>query len=234
MVHRDVKPANLLLSEEGVVKVADLGLVKIPDQMDPESDVGASSMSGLQSGTQVTMMGSAVGTPAYMAPEQSLDAATVDHRADVYSLGCSLFFMLAGRAPFDGSVASEVMQQHAKQPTPDLLKLNERIPAQLNQIVHRAMAKRPGNRYASLANMIDDLEAYLGISKDGSFSPSTQQADQWEAIAKAYRKSHANDATFRAHLVGLPACLRPANTRHAVHRYWLATARTSNDPGPGW
>ena len=189
MVHRDVKPANLLLSEEGVVKVADLGLVKIPGLMDPETDVGATSMSGLQSGTQVTMMGSAVGTPAYMAPEQSIDAATVDHRADVYSLGCSLFFMLAGRPPFDGTMVSEVTQQHAQQPTPDLVKLNQRIPPQLNQIVHKAMAKRPTDRYATLATMIGDLEAYLGVSKDGSFSPSSEQADQWEAIAKDYRKS---------------------------------------------
>ncbi|NNE00152.1 MAG: protein kinase, partial [Pirellulaceae bacterium] len=188
MVHRDVKPANLLLSDEGVVKVADLGLVKIPDQGDVDAQDDPQSISGLQSGTQVTMMGTAVGTPAYMAPEQSIDAASVDHRADIYSLGCTLFFMLCGRPPFDGSVVSEVMEQHAKQPTPDLVQINSRVPAALNQIVHRAMAKRPGDRYGSLAEMIGDLEGYLGVSKDGSFSPSSEQADQWESIAAAFRK----------------------------------------------
>ncbi|MGB7342624.1 MAG: protein kinase [Pirellulaceae bacterium] len=188
MVHRDVKPANLLLSDEGVVKVADLGLVKIPDQIDPESDVAA-AQSGLQSGTQVTMMGTAVGTPAYMAPEQGIDAASVDHRADIYSLGCSLFFMLTGRPPFDGSIVSEVMQQHAHQPLPDLVDFNSRVPDELNQIVQHAMAKRPSDRYASLAEMIRELESYLGVSKDGSFSPTSEQADKWESIGQEFAKS---------------------------------------------
>ncbi len=186
MVHRDVKPANLLLSDEGVVKVADLGLVKIPDQMDPESDVGASSMSGLESGTQVTMQGTAVGTPAYMAPEQGIDAAGVDHRADIYSLGCTLFYLLSGRPPFEGSIVSEVLQQHAQQPLPSLHKLNTRVPAALEHIVGRAMAKRPDDRYSSLAEMITDLEAFLGVNAEGTFSPTSSQADQWEAIASRY------------------------------------------------
>lgn len=186
MVHRDVKPANLLLSDEGVVKVADLGLVKIPDQIDPESDVGASGISGMESGTQVTMQGTAVGTPAYMAPEQGIDAAAVDHRADIYSLGCTLFYLLIGKAPYDGSVVSEVLDQHAHQPLPKLQELNSRVPPQLQQVVERAMAKRPGDRYDSLAEMISDLEAYLGVSTDGNFSPTSQQADQWEQIAAKF------------------------------------------------
>ncbi len=186
MVHRDVKPANLLLSDEGVVKVADLGLVKIPDPMDPESDVGASSMSGLESGTQVTMQGTAVGTPAYMAPEQGVDAAGVDHRADIYSLGCTLFFLLTGRPPFDGSVVSEVMQQHAKEPIPDLADINSRVPNPLQEVVERSMAKRPEDRYGSLAEMIADLERFLGVNAEGKFSPSAGQADQWEELAGKY------------------------------------------------
>jgi eukaryotic-like serine/threonine-protein kinase len=186
MVHRDIKPANLLLSDEGVVKVADLGLVKIPDQIDPESDVGASGISGMESGTQVTMQGTAVGTPAYMAPEQGLNAAGVDHRADIYSLGCTLFYLLAGRAPFDGSVVSEVLEQHAHQQLPDLSKINSRVPKVLQQVVERSMAKRPSDRYDSLSGMITDLESFLGVSAEGKFSPTSQQADRWEAIAKQY------------------------------------------------
>ncbi|QDT13143.1 Serine/threonine-protein kinase PknB [Planctomycetes bacterium K23_9] len=194
MVHRDVKPANLLLSDDGVVKVADLGLVKIPDQIDPETEIGAVT-SGMQSGTQVTMMGTAVGTPAYMAPEQGIDAASVDHRADIYSLGCSLFYMLTGRPPFDGSVVSEVMQQHAQQALPSLVDVNARVPAELNEIVQGAMAKRPSDRFASLAEMIHELESYLGVSKDGSFSPTSEQADQWETIGKQFA-----EATTRSRL----------------------------------
>jgi serine/threonine protein kinase len=184
MVHRDIKPANLLLSDEGIVKVADLGLVKLPDEIDPESEVGA--LSGLESGTQVTMQGTAVGTPAYMAPEQGADAANVDHRADIYSLGCTMFYLLAGRPPFQGSVVTEVLEQHARQPLPSLAEINARVPARLEQIVRRSMAKRPDDRYPSLSEMIDDLESFLGVSHDGKFSPTSEQADKWEQITASY------------------------------------------------
>jgi serine/threonine protein kinase len=187
MVHRDVKPANLLLNEEGVVKVADLGLVKVPDQPDPQSDVGAASAaSGMASGTQVTMMGTAVGTPAYMAPEQSLDSTNVDHRADIYSLGCSLFYLLAGKPPFDGQQVPVVMKQHAEAPIPKVQSINPRVPEQLSVIIERAMAKRPDDRYSSIAEMISDLETFLGLPSGQMFSPTAQQADQWESLAKSY------------------------------------------------
>lgn len=187
MVHRDVKPANLLLNDEGVVKVADLGLVKVPDQPDPESDVGAASAaSGMASGTQVTMMGTAVGTPAYMAPEQGVDATTVDHRADVYSLGCTLFYLLTGKAPFDGSQVSVVMKQHAQDPIPKVQLVNPRVPDSLGRVIEHAMAKRPDDRYSSVADMIGDLESFLGLQSAAGFSPSSQQADRWEELAKAH------------------------------------------------
>ena len=187
MVHRDVKPANLLLNEEGVVKVADLGLVKVPDQPDPDSAVGSAAMSsGMSSGTQVTMMGTAVGTPAYMAPEQGVDATTVDHRADIYSLGCSLFFFLTGKAPFDGSQVSEVMRQHAQSPVPKVQSINSRVPEPLSRIIERSMAKRPEDRYSSLAEMITELESFLGLQSGQGFSPTHQQADRWEELSKTF------------------------------------------------
>ena len=189
MVHRDVKPANLLLSDDGVVKVADLGLVKVPDQIDPESSDEGLSYSGLQSGTQVTMQGTAIGTPAYMAPEQGADATAVDHRADIYSLGCSLFYLLAGRSPYSGTQVSEVIEQHARSPLPDLAEINSRVPEPLCQIVAKAMAKRPSDRYGSLAEMIDALQSFLGIESLLGFSPSSDQADRWESIAAAYSKT---------------------------------------------
>jgi serine/threonine protein kinase len=203
MVHRDIKPANLLLSEEGVVKVADLGLVKIPDQIDPDAEGRAASTSGMESGTQMTMQGTAVGTPAYMAPEQGVDAAGVDHRADIYSLGCTLFYMLAGRAPFDGSEVSEILEQHAHQPLPNLVELNPRVPRSLQGIVERAMAKRPADRYPALTEMIVDLESLLGVSPEGEFSPTSEQADQWERIAFHYAASTKKLRLTRPLLAGL-------------------------------
>ncbi|TWU57913.1 serine/threonine protein kinase [Rubripirellula reticaptiva] len=192
MVHRDIKPSNLLLSDDGVVKVADLGLVKIPDQADIESITASTSRSGpLASGTEVTMQGTAVGTPAFMAPEQTIDAANVDSRADIYSLGCTLFYLLTGRPPFDGPVATEVMQQHAEQAPPDITKINSRIPEPLAKIVNRSIAKQPADRYPSLVECIADLEQFLGLSTEGDFSPSSDQADQWEQIAATYGQAAA-------------------------------------------
>ncbi|MCC9600469.1 bifunctional serine/threonine protein kinase/MFS transporter [Stieleria sp. JC731] len=189
MVHRDVKPANLLLAEDGVVKVADLGLVKIPDQVDPEPIAEEHLLSGLQSGTQVTMQGTAVGTPAYMAPEQSADSSTVDHRADIYSLGCSLFFLLTGRSPYSGDEPIDVLEMHAKSPVPDLAEANPRAPHELADIISRSMAKRPTERYASLAEMIDDLQSFLGLDVTVGFSPTNEQADRWETLAANYAKT---------------------------------------------
>ncbi len=187
MVHRDIKPANLLLTKDGIIKVADLGLVKIPDHGDAESE---SDMAvDLASGTQVTLQGTAVGTPAYMAPEQSVDAAGVDGRADIYSLGCTIFFMLAGRPPFEGTVVSEVKEQHATAQPPRLAEVNHRVPDELQQIVSKSMAKNADQRYESLAGMIRDLESYLGLAQEHDFSPSSQQADMWESVATRYREA---------------------------------------------
>ena len=193
MVHRDIKPANLLLTKDGIIKVADLGLVKIPDHGDSDSEPDVPV--DLASGTQVTLQGTAVGTPAYMAPEQSLDAAGVDGRADIYSLGCTLFFMLAGRPPFEGTVVSDVTEQHATAQPPSLTEINHRVPDELQQIVSKAMAKNVDHRYESLAGMIRELESYLGLAEQNGFSPTSQQADIWEAIATKYR-----DATRLASL----------------------------------
>jgi serine/threonine protein kinase len=197
MVHRDIKPANLLLGEDGVVKLADLGLVKVPDQIDPDVRGERITYSGIQSGTEVTLQGTAVGTPAYMAPEQGSDASTVDHRADIYSLGCSLFYLLAGRSPYEGSQASEVIEQHAHAPLPDLAEINARVLKPLRDIVARAMAKRPGDRYESVAGMIDDLQSFLGVESISGFSPRSEQADRWEAIVERFHRSGA-----KHHLAG--------------------------------
>ena len=185
MVHRDIKPANLLLTSDGVIKVADLGLVKIPDHGDTDSEQDEAV--DLASGTQVTMQGTAVGTPAYMAPEQSADAAGVDARADIYSLGCTLFFMLAGHPPFEGTVVSDIKEQHANATPPRLTEINHRVPEELQRVVSKAMAKQADQRYESLAGMIRDLESYLGLSAESDFSPTSQQADAWEAVATQYR-----------------------------------------------
>ncbi len=189
MVHRDVKPANLLLSNEGVVKVADLGLVKTLDPKDPDTDVGNVSSNSLGRGdsrTDVTVYGSAMGTPSFMAPEQSVDATSVDHRADIYSLACTLFYLVVGRPPFEGKLISELRVQHASAEIPSLTKINSRIPGSIETIVRCGMAKRPEDRFASLAEMIRELEGFLGIQSEGQYSPSVDEAERWTGLAQSY------------------------------------------------
>ena len=132
MIHRDVKPDNLLLDEQGLVKVADLGLVKTPathaaadDQprTDGRQPAGCSTLPPDMTGARI-----ALGTPAYMSPEQCRDAATVDHRADIYSLGCTLYVLVTGRPPFDGTTAVELMTKHAYEPLVPPEQIVARVP----------------------------------------------------------------------------------------------------------
>src|SRR5205085_2799317 len=122
LIHRDVKPENLLLNRQGIVKVADLGLVKTPGVADADEPTGAAApatgggRASAAGSSQITQLNVAMGTPAFMAPEQARDAAHVDHRADIYSLGCTLYDLVTGRPPFEGRTAMEVITKHMSEP----------------------------------------------------------------------------------------------------------------------
>jgi len=186
MVHRDVKPGNLLLNRLGVVKVADLGLVKTRSSVDSE---GASSdvqdLHAVRS-TRTTLVNVAMGTPAYMAPEQASNAADVDHRADIYSLGCTLYVLLTGRPPFDGRTAAEVITKHKTEPVvrPDVIV--SQVPGQLSEIVMKMVAKDPDERYSDLADVIHDLEAFLGVGSSVAGSQREEDVAQLERWALQY------------------------------------------------
>ena len=136
MVHRDVKPQNLILSRQGkkhIVKVLDFGLAKAKREGEAVTDL--------------TGVGAMMGTPAYMAPEQAQDAASADIRADIYSLGCTLYFLLTGAPPFTGKSVFAILQAHVStEPTP-LGRLRPEVPAELSAVVAKMMTKDPANRY---------------------------------------------------------------------------------------
>jgi serine/threonine protein kinase/CheY-like chemotaxis protein len=146
IVHRDVKPANLLRDTAGVVKVADLGIARLSG-----SEMGSVNVS-------LTQAGVILGTAAYMAPEQAVDSATVDHRVDVYSLGCTLFFLLAGRAPYSAGSILALLLQHRDAPIPSLQEVRRDVPAELDELYRRMVAKRPEDRHATMAEVVRGLE----------------------------------------------------------------------------
>jgi WD40 repeat protein/tRNA A-37 threonylcarbamoyl transferase component Bud32 len=149
LVHRDVKPANLLLTAEGgVVKVLDLGLARVRASA-PEESI-----------TALTEDGTLMGTPDYMAPEQASNAHTVDIRADVYSLGCTLYALLAGRAPFAGGSLAQKVAAHLHVEPPPLEGLRADLPPGLTAVVRRMMAKNPAQRYQTPAEVAAALSPF--------------------------------------------------------------------------
>jgi serine/threonine protein kinase len=200
MIHRDVKPDNLLLGEQGLVKVADLGLVKTPST-DPEDDLPAAGpRSGLHA-MPANMTGAriALGTPAYMSPEQCRDAATVDHRADIYSLGCTLYVLVTGRPPFDGDTAMELMSKHAYDPLVPPEQIVSRVPKEISSVIQKMMEKNADDRFQTMDEVIRTLETWLGVSHAGRFSPREEQIEQLETAVRQFNSAPA--AILRTRLI---------------------------------
>ena len=139
LIHRDIKPANILLTRSGQVKLADLGLAKVVAQ---------------ECTAAYTAAGTALGTPGYMSPEQFADAGHVDHRADIFSLGSTLYQMLAGQRPFRGDSFFQVLKQvEEAEPEP----LPAHVPPEIQAVVARMMAKRAEDRFPTYAELVDAL-----------------------------------------------------------------------------
>jgi predicted Ser/Thr protein kinase len=135
MVHRDIKPQNLMLTPQGQVKVLDFGLARFVSDSQPTGPL--------------TKLGSIMGTPDYISPEQANDSRTADIRGDIYSLGCTLYYLLTARVPFpDGSLLQKLMAHVEKQPQP-ITELRGDLPDGLVSVLNRMMAKDPARRYQS-------------------------------------------------------------------------------------
>jgi len=135
LIHRDVKPANLLVDRNNVVKVLDLGLARFTDED--------------RASLTVAYDENVLGTADYLAPEQALDSHGVDARADIYSLGCSLYYLLTGHPPFAEGTLPQRLMAHVKQPPPSVYRDRPDAPRDLVEICMRMMAKKPEQRYQS-------------------------------------------------------------------------------------
>ncbi len=242
VVHRDIKPANLLLAtgnNSGAsnlnadhalsdtvkapdiqlcrVKVLDMGLARI----DVESI--ANAMSGrTPAGSPLTATGDIMGTVDYMSPEQAVDTRSVDGRADIYALGCTLHYLLTGNPPFAGDNMMQRLMAHRAQPIPSLRKTRPDVPVSLEDVFHRMLAKRPEDRFSTMSAVITLLEDCLlelrpeSHRAASSKRPPVRQAmgkvDELTELPSIQVRTHDDDHEFEAErgsgvLTGLKALL---------------------------
>jgi len=184
MVHRDIKPGNLLVDPNGLVKLLDLGLARY--------------FSSEDEGTALTIAHDekVLGTADYLAPEQALDSHTVDHRADIYSLGCTLYFLLTGHPPFtEGTLAQRLMAHQTKEPAL-VEKDRPDVPPSLGAIVRKMMAKKADDRYSTAAVTADVMLQWLADHAD----PAWKQAHP-----KLFGGMRTSDTNLTRDTVAVPA-----------------------------
>jgi len=142
-IHRDVKPKNIMLTRDGIAKLADLGLAR------QTGDLAAAKAEA----------GRAYGTPYYISPEQIRGEMNIDFHADMYSLGATFYHMVTGRVPFEGSTPAEVMHKHLKEPLTPPDHLVPTLSTGLGEVIERMMAKKPAQRYPTMADLLADLDS---------------------------------------------------------------------------
>ncbi len=160
VIHRDIKPANLLCDRQGTVKVLDMGLARI------EQAVGADQDHSLTSTGQV------MGTLDYMPPEQALDTRLADARSDIYSLGCSLYYLLTGRHPYVGDTLAKKLLAHRNDPIPLIAARRSDVPASVQSEFAAMVAKEPSDRPQTMQEVIGMLERCLAELAASSFEPT--------------------------------------------------------------
>jgi formylglycine-generating enzyme required for sulfatase activity/tRNA A-37 threonylcarbamoyl transferase component Bud32 len=165
MVHRDIKPGNLILARDGtkhVVKILDFGLAKATrGQERVEHDLAQATSEQEGAEPNLTRAGQVLGTPGYMAPEQTEDAARADSRADVSSLGCTLYFLLTGRPPFQARSLYGLLQAHQSLEATPLNEVRQEVPAELAAAVAKMLAKDPARRYQTPAEVAQALAPFV-------------------------------------------------------------------------
>jgi formylglycine-generating enzyme required for sulfatase activity/serine/threonine protein kinase len=151
MVHRDIKPHNLMVSGEGTVKILDFGLASLAVGSYMAQEVA------VQKNSELTATGTIMGTPDYIAPEQADDSHQADIRSDIYSLGATMYYLLSGKAPFSGGSVLHKLRSHALADPEPIEAVRNDIPAELAEIMRRMMAKIPGERFQTPVEVADAL-----------------------------------------------------------------------------
>jgi len=143
LIHRDVKPKNILITNNGTAKLADMGLARaVSDREAAEAEAGK-----------------AFGTPYYISPEQIRGKVNIDSRADIYNFGCTLYHMVTGRVPFEGPDVSSILMKHLDEPIIPPDHINPKLTVGICEVIEFCTAKKPSKRYANTSYLIEDLQA---------------------------------------------------------------------------
>ncbi len=207
VVHRDIKPENLLVTPSGEVKVADFGLARVLATAD---------------GLDLTQDGMTLGTPLYMSPEQA-EGKAVDSRSDLYSLGATVYHLLAGRPPFLGATSLAVALAHIKEPPVPIAQVRPDVPVGLSDIIDRLLCKRPADRFADPTELLHAVEAVETAIAPGSRhmpSPLSWSGDgnSFAGHAGGFGRRSDLSATAMAHTGPMWAHARTIEAREATGR----------------
>jgi hypothetical protein len=195
LVHRDIKPGNVMVTRRGVVKVMDFGIAR-----------------AMQSGvTSMTQTGMVVGTPQYLSPEQALGRG-VDERSDLYSVGCMLFELLTGRLPFDADSPLAMAYQHVQESPPAPSSVNHALGPAVDALVARALRKNPAERFPTADAMHDESERVLAATQSGTMpviSGAPATGSRGEGVSAAVFPAQAGPAPMPAPQIQTPYAPTP-------------------------
>ncbi|HTL51422.1 MAG TPA: serine/threonine-protein kinase, partial [Planctomycetota bacterium] len=204
LIHRDIKPDNVMLMPDGTVKLTDLGLARQTDSDE----------------ARLTMVGTTVGTPNYLSPEQARGLRDLDVRTDIYSLGISLFHMATGRLPYESTQVAKLLRAHVSEPLPDINAMEPGTTKAFRQLLEFMCEKNRDNRYPNPTQVIRDVERVLrGESPKGpDFAVKAVQAPPEAAIEKAQAKAKAaTDAAKEGEPGAVPEIAPGAMTTAELH-----------------
>ena len=220
VVHRDIKPSNLLITPTGQAKLIDMGLARLREVDAVAADLTASGVT--------------LGTFDYISPEQARDPRNTDVRSDIYSLGCTFFFMLTGRPPFLGGTMLQKLLQHQADQPPDLRQFRPELPEDVNRILRKMLAKDPRHRYASPMELVNDL---LWVARAAGLRPAAPGGRTWTVPIAPVVPSYYRHLPWIVSLLALVAIVialdylwpqlpGPASPSHAP-----PPVETDGDPG---
>jgi len=185
VIHRDIKPGNLMLDKRNIIKILDMGLASVKQT--------ATEQARHQESEHLTQADQLLGTFDYMSPEQAVDARSADHRADVYSLGCTLFKLVTGQPPYRATTTMEKILAHREQAVPMMSKICPEIPFDLDAVFGKMVAKDSAARYQSMDEVVADLNACLK-----SEPISAWQTGSWgESAPDGSSQAHLSDEKLR-------------------------------------